>query len=169
MSTSFNYKHLHYFWVVAKERGIALAAMQQANLIFQLGENLPSWVRDAVSSPTCAWRLAFATACPNWSCIDHCYLAVNLKLCKSAFAVRREKAALSCVQRRLACLAGVRPAGVAIRSPVAWIAVRRESDQALVGSGGVDDGSMTHWGCSTATGCVSPCQKPLQHDRSHKP
>ncbi|MFT6590954.1 MAG: LysR family transcriptional activator of nhaA [Rhodoferax sp.] len=94
MSTSFNYKHLYYFWVVAKEGGISraadkldmavqtvsaqvrelertlgyallkpagrglvlteagLAAMQQADLIFQLGENLPSRVRDAVSSPT---------------------------------------------------------------------------------------------------------------------
>jgi len=94
MSSSFNYKHLYYFWVVAKEGGISraadklnmavqtvsaqvreleralgyallkpagrglvlteagLAAMQQADLIFQLGENLPSRVRDAVSTPT---------------------------------------------------------------------------------------------------------------------
>jgi hypothetical protein len=33
-----------------------------------------------------------------------------------------------CVQRRLACSAGDSPAGVAIRSPVAWIAGRRETD-----------------------------------------
>jgi hypothetical protein len=33
-----------------------------------------------------------------------------------------------CVQRRLARSAGVRPAGVAARSPVAWIAGRREID-----------------------------------------
>ena len=26
MSASFNYKHLYYFWVVAKEGGISLAA-----------------------------------------------------------------------------------------------------------------------------------------------
>lgn len=94
MSTPFNYKHLYYFWVVAKEGGITraadklgmavqtvsaqvrelerslgyallkpagrglvltdagLAAMQQADQIFQLGENLPARVRDAVSSPT---------------------------------------------------------------------------------------------------------------------
>ncbi len=94
MRPSFNYKHLYYFWVVAKEGGISraadkldmavqtvsaqvrelerslgyallrpagrglmlteagLAAMQQADLIFQLGENLPARVRDAVSSPT---------------------------------------------------------------------------------------------------------------------
>jgi LysR family transcriptional activator of nhaA len=92
VNTSFNYKHLYYFWVVAKEggmsraadkldmavqtvsaqvrelerslgyallkpagRGLVLteagqAAMQQADLIFQLGESLPSLVRDAVSS-----------------------------------------------------------------------------------------------------------------------
>ena len=98
MSTSFNYKHLYYFWVVAKEGGISraaekldmavqtvsaqvrelerslgyallkpagrglvlteagLAAMQQADLIFQLGESLPDLVRDAVSTP--AVRLA---------------------------------------------------------------------------------------------------------------
>lgn len=94
MRTTFNYKHLYYFWVVAKEGGITraadkldmavqtvsaqvrelerslgyallkpagrglvltdagLAAMQQADQIFQLGEDLPSKVRDAVSSPT---------------------------------------------------------------------------------------------------------------------
>ena len=94
MSTSFNYKHLYYFWVVAKEGGISraadkldmavqtvsaqvreleralgyallkpagrglvltdagLAAMQQADQIFQLGEDLPARVRDAVSTPS---------------------------------------------------------------------------------------------------------------------
>jgi len=98
MSTPFNYKHLYYFWVVAKEGGISraadkldmavqtvsaqvrelerslgyallkpagrglvlteagLAAMQQADQIFQLGEALPALVRDAVSTP--AVRLA---------------------------------------------------------------------------------------------------------------
>lgn len=98
MSVVFNYKHLHYFWVVAKEgsiaraagkldvavqtisaqlrvleralgyalfkpagRGLALtdagiAAMQQADLIFQLGESLPAVMRDAMSTP--AVRLA---------------------------------------------------------------------------------------------------------------
>lgn len=98
MSTPFNYKHLYYFWVVAKEGGISraadkldmavqtvsaqvrelerslgyallkpagrglvltdagLAALQQADQIFQLGENLPALVRDAVSAP--AVRLA---------------------------------------------------------------------------------------------------------------
>ena len=34
----------------------------------------------------------------------------------------------TCVQRRLACSAGDRPAGAEIRSPVAWIAERSESD-----------------------------------------
>ena len=93
MSLSFNYRHLYYFWVVAKEGGIAraasrlgmavqtvstqvrelerslghallkpagrglvltdagIAAFQQAEHIFQLGEQLPAAVRDAVSSP----------------------------------------------------------------------------------------------------------------------
>ena len=93
MSIPFNYKHLYYFWVVAKEggvskaadklnmavqtvsaqvrelerslgcellkpagRGLALteagqAAMLQADQIFQLGEDLPTRVRDAVSTP----------------------------------------------------------------------------------------------------------------------
>jgi LysR family transcriptional activator of nhaA len=95
---SFSYRHLYYFWVVAKEGGIAraaerlgmavqtvgtqvrelekslgyallkpagrgvaltdagLAAMHQADLIFELGEKLPSLVRDAASTP--AVRLA---------------------------------------------------------------------------------------------------------------
>jgi LysR family transcriptional activator of nhaA len=98
MSTPFNYKHLYYFWVVAKEGGISRAAekldmavqtvsaqvreleralgyallkpagrglvltdagqaaLQQADQIFQLGEELPARVRDAVSAP--AVRLA---------------------------------------------------------------------------------------------------------------
>jgi hypothetical protein len=33
-----------------------------------------------------------------------------------------------CVQRRLACSAGVSPARVTIRSPVAWMAGTRETD-----------------------------------------
>jgi LysR family transcriptional activator of nhaA len=98
MGHSFSYRHLYYFWVVAKEGGIAraaarlgmavqtvstqvrelerslgyallkpagrglaltdagIAAMRQADQIFQLGEQLPAAVRDAVSSP--AVRLA---------------------------------------------------------------------------------------------------------------
>ncbi len=93
MTSAFNYKHLYYFWVVAKEggvskaadklnmavqtvsaqvrelekalgcellkpagRGLALteagqAAMLQADQIFQLGEALPTRVRDAASTP----------------------------------------------------------------------------------------------------------------------
>ena len=94
MNTPFSYRHLYYFWVVAKEggmskaadrldmavqtvstqvrelekslgyellkpagRGVALteaglAAMRQAELIFQLGEKLPDVVRDAMSAPS---------------------------------------------------------------------------------------------------------------------
>lgn len=94
MNTPFSYRHLYYFWVVAKEggmakaadrldmavqtvstqvrelekslgyellkpagRGVALtdagiAAMHQAELIFQLGEKLPDLVRDAMGSPS---------------------------------------------------------------------------------------------------------------------
>ena len=93
MSAPFNYKHLYYFWVVAKEGGISkaaqkldmavqtvsaqvrelekdlgcellkpagrglsltdagMAAMQQADQIFQLGEGLPNLVRDAATTP----------------------------------------------------------------------------------------------------------------------
>lgn len=94
MSPDFSYRHLYYFWVVAKEGGIAraaerlgmavqtvstqvrelerslgyallkpagrgvaltdagFAAMRQAEQIFQLGEQLPVALRDAVGSPT---------------------------------------------------------------------------------------------------------------------
>ena len=107
MTTSFNYKHLYYFWVVAKEGGISRAAdkldmavqtvsaqvrelerslgyallkpagrglvlteagqaaMQQADLIFQLGENLPSRVRDAVSSPTARLAVGICDGLPK--------------------------------------------------------------------------------------------------------
>ena len=98
MSSPFSYRHLYYFWVVAREggmvraaerlgmavqtvstqvrelerslgqvllkpagRGLALteagvAAMRQADLIFQLGEQLPALVQEAVAAP--AVRLA---------------------------------------------------------------------------------------------------------------
>jgi LysR family transcriptional activator of nhaA len=94
MTLAFSYRHLYYFWVVAKEGGIAkaaarlgmaiqtvsaqvhelerslghallkpagrgvaltdagVAAMRQADHIFQLGEDLPSRVRDAATSPS---------------------------------------------------------------------------------------------------------------------
>lgn len=99
MSDSFNYKHLYYFWVVAKEGGVSKAAnklgmavqtvssqvrelerslgcellkpvgrglaltdagivaMEQADLIFELGDELPSLVREAVSSPSVRLRV----------------------------------------------------------------------------------------------------------------
>jgi len=107
MSTSFNYKHLYYFWVVAKEGGISraankldmavqtvsaqvrdlerslgyallkpagrglvlteagLAAMQQADLIFQLGESLPALVRDAASSPSVRLAVGISDGLPK--------------------------------------------------------------------------------------------------------
>ena len=87
MSTAFNYKHLYYFWVVAKEGGISRAAdkldmavqtvsaqvltdagldaMQQADLIFQLGETPPARVRDAVSSPTVRLAVGICDGLPK--------------------------------------------------------------------------------------------------------
>jgi LysR family transcriptional regulator, transcriptional activator of nhaA len=107
MHTSFNYKHLYYFWVVVKEGGISraadkldmavqtvsaqvreleralgyallkpagrglvltdagLATMQQADLIFQLGENLPALVRDAASSPTVRLAVGISDGLPK--------------------------------------------------------------------------------------------------------
>ncbi len=107
MSTPFNYKHLYYFWVVAKEGGISRAAdkldmavqtvsaqvrelerslgyallkpagrglvlteagqaaMQQADLIFQLGENLPARVRDAASTPTLRLAVGLCDGLPK--------------------------------------------------------------------------------------------------------
>jgi len=107
MSTPFNYKHLYYFWVVAKEGGVSRAAeklgmavqtvsaqvrelertlgyallkpagrglvlteagivaMQQADQIFQLGENLPAMVRDAVSAPTVRLAVGISDGLPK--------------------------------------------------------------------------------------------------------
>jgi len=107
MSTPFNYKHLYYFWVVAKEGGISraadkldmavqtvsaqvreleralgyallkpagrglvltdagVAAMQQADLIFRLGESLPSKVQDAVSTPAVRLAVGICDALPK--------------------------------------------------------------------------------------------------------
>jgi LysR family transcriptional regulator, transcriptional activator of nhaA len=107
MKTPFNYRHLYYFWVVAKEGGISraadkldmavqtvsaqvrelerdlgyallkpagrglvltdagLAAMQQADHIFQLGENLPAVVRDAVSTPAVRLAIGISDGLPK--------------------------------------------------------------------------------------------------------
>ncbi|MDT8999748.1 LysR family transcriptional regulator [Paucibacter sp. APW11] len=107
MSLSFSYRHLYYFWVVAKEggvtraaeklglavqtlstqvreleralghallkpagRGLALteagqAALRQAEAIFQLGEQLPAVVRDAVSAPTLRLAVGISNGLPK--------------------------------------------------------------------------------------------------------
>ena len=107
MSLSFNYRHLYYFWVVAKEggisraavrlgiavqtvstqvreleralggqllksvgRGVALtdagmAAMRQAEQIFELGDNLPALVRDATSAPAVRFNVGISDALPK--------------------------------------------------------------------------------------------------------
>ncbi len=107
MSTPFSYRHLYYFWVVAKEGGMAraadrlgmavqtvstqvrelerelgyvllkpagrgleltpagMAAMREADLIFQLGEQLPARVRDAVSTPTMRLAVGISDGLPK--------------------------------------------------------------------------------------------------------
>ena len=106
-TSSFSYRHLYYFWVVAKEGGIARAAerlgmavqtvsaqvrelertlghtllkpagrglalteagraaMQQADQIFQLGEQLPALVRDAVSTPSIRLAVGISDGLPK--------------------------------------------------------------------------------------------------------
>jgi len=105
--SQFSYRHLYYFWVVAKEggiaraadrlgmavqtvgtqvrelekslgyallkpagRGVALteagtAAMRQADLIFQLGEQLPALVRDAASAPSVRLAVGISDGLPK--------------------------------------------------------------------------------------------------------
>ena len=107
MGLDFSYRHLYYFWVVAKEggisraagrlgmavqtvsaqvrelerslghallkpagRGVALteagaAALRQAEAIFQLGEQLPSAVRDAATRPTVRLAVGISDGLPK--------------------------------------------------------------------------------------------------------
>ena len=107
MSLDFSYRHLYYFWVVAKEGGMARAAarlgmavqtvstqvreleralghtllkpagrglvlteageaaLRQADLIFQLGEQLPMAVRDAISAPSVRLAVGISDALPK--------------------------------------------------------------------------------------------------------
>lgn len=107
MTPPFSYRHLYYFWVVAKEGGMAraadrldmavqtvstqvrelerelgyvllkpagrglvltpagIAAMHEADQIFQLGERLPARVRDAVSTPTVRLAVGISDGLPK--------------------------------------------------------------------------------------------------------
>lgn len=107
MSQTFSYRHLYYFWVVAKAGGIAraaerldmavqtvstqvrelerslgvallkpagrglvlteagLAALHQADQIFQLGEQLPAAVRDAASAPSVRLAVGVSDGLPK--------------------------------------------------------------------------------------------------------
>jgi LysR family transcriptional activator of nhaA len=107
MTPPFSYRHLYYFWVVAKEGGMAraadrlgmavqtvstqvrelerelgyvllkpagrglvltpagIAAMHEADQIFQLGEQLPARVRDAVSTPTVRLAVGISDGLPK--------------------------------------------------------------------------------------------------------
>ena len=107
MSQDFNYRHLYYFWVVAKEGGMAraaerldmavqtvstqvreleralghtllspvgrglrltdagLATMRQAEQIFQLGEELPAVIRDAIGTPTVRLTVGISDGLPK--------------------------------------------------------------------------------------------------------
>jgi LysR family transcriptional regulator, transcriptional activator of nhaA len=107
MSQDFNYRHLYYFWVVAKEGGMAraaerldmavqtvstqvreleralghtllspvgrglrltdagLAAVRQAEQIFQLGEELPAAIRDAVGAPIVRLTVGISDGLPK--------------------------------------------------------------------------------------------------------
>lgn len=107
MSTSFNYKHLYYFWVVAKEGGMSRAAdkldmavqtvsaqvrelerslgyallkpagrglvltdagqtaLQLADQIFQIGENLPERVRESASAPSMRLAVGISDGLPK--------------------------------------------------------------------------------------------------------
>jgi LysR family transcriptional regulator, transcriptional activator of nhaA len=125
MSMDFSYRHLYYFWVVAKEggmsraadrlgmavqtvstqvrelerslgyallkpagRGIALtdagvAVMQQAEKIFQLGEQLPAALRDAVGSPRVRLAVGISDGLPKlavWHLMQPVMQEPNLKL-----------------------------------------------------------------------------------------
>jgi len=137
MSAHFNYKHLYYFWVVAKEGGITRAAekldmavqtvsaqvrelekslgcallkpagrglilteagvvaMKQADQIFQLGEALPSRVRDAVSAPMVRLTVGICDSLPKM---------VAHRLLMPVMAVKNLK--LTCYERQLDDLLG---------------------------------------------------------------
>ena len=107
MSQDFSYRHLYYFWVVAKEGGMARAAerlgmavqtvstqvrelerslghtllspsgrglrltdaghatLRQAEQIFQLGEQLPAAIRDAIGTPPVRLRVGISDGLPK--------------------------------------------------------------------------------------------------------
>ncbi len=125
MSLTFNYRHLYYFWVVAKEGGISraavrlgiavqtvstqvreleralgcvllkpagrsvtltdagIAALRQADQIFELGDQLPAAVRDAASTSVVRLAVGISDALPKQAVrglMEPVMQAVNLRL-----------------------------------------------------------------------------------------
>lgn len=125
MSLQFSYRHLYYFWVVAKEGGISrgatrlgmavqtvsaqvrelekslghallkpagrglalteagMAAMRQADQIFQLGEQLPSAVSDVVNAKSVRLAVGVSDGLPKlvvWSLMQAVVQEPNLRL-----------------------------------------------------------------------------------------
>jgi len=68
------------------------------------------------------WRVYSTHLMPGFS---ECYACLAMKNIGKPCAGKSH--ARLCVQRRLVCSAGVSPAGVKVRSPVAWIAGWRET------------------------------------------
>ena len=73
-----------------------------------------------------------------------------------------------CVQRRLVCSAGDSPAGVRIRSPVAWIAGRRETEF-LKPIDKVSLGEIASYRAATQVNALVASRVPYSEGRARNP
>ncbi len=89
--------------------------------------------------------------------------------CDGTSRMTRECHVRLCVQLRLACSAGVSPAGVRVRSPVAWIAGWRET-KTLKPIDKVSLGEITsHWAVTTVNANVaSKVRRPEGRARNRR-
>ena len=85
---------------------------------------LASWCTGTLIAPD---RVMTAAHCVTDTSTGKLVPLPAIHFLTGVFGARWKEHARMCVQRRLACSAGVSPAGVKVRSPVVWIAGSRET------------------------------------------
>jgi hypothetical protein len=106
-----------------REYGCAMAGAEQR--VVAMKSPIKRWSEGAVSRGQTAGSTSNGrnSRASGWRAISH-----EIRSQLDGSRMTRECHVRLCVQQRLACSAGNRPVGAKVRSPVAWIAKRRETE-----------------------------------------